>query len=489
MKLQSFICFLLCLSFHLFAFSEEKTEDLEAKQIALAAQIIKNSNHSKMEEVWPNYNLQTSPVFITFGNGHIYAFNFKSNDSAWNKTILNGQEILYTKNDKWGINNAPMQFGFEIENQSAFVYRLDLMKDTPFMPFFVLVHERFHVYQIQNFASEQIFENNEYPESQNVENLSLMQLEELLLLDFLKALDQNNQIKVVETLKTYISINKERQKLILPSSQKWENRQQMVEGLADYVAAKNLDVFAYFGKKVGQTHLLRVMEQYTKDENITERAIKWRHYGVGSSLGYALDYLQVKDWKKDVEENISLQSLLEKNLFVSENESKILFRQAIEKYDLKNLQNKIESKVTAYNSMISSHLNHFDTDPGLMVHIQSPIGSGLSAGGYSKGMYSLQDGNMLTVLDTSKTSSPDNRWCLELKSVPQLLQTSDGFRHFRTDVEKLIVEIDGKEQRLDQLTETVFNRIDLKGENCTFKSFDCKGRIVKKGQGLIISFE
>ncbi len=176
-----------------------------------------------------------------------------------------------------------------------------------------LVHERFHVYQIQYFESEkssgqEVEGEMAYPESENSENIALMQLEELVLLDFMKALDGNAHAEATAQLKTFIAINKQRRKLLSHSSLVWEARQQIVEGLADYAAAKNLDVFAYFGERTGQKHILNTMQRYAQDDDINERAPKWRHYGVGASLGYALDFLNVNHWKKNVEQNVPFTS-------------------------------------------------------------------------------------------------------------------------------------------------------------------------------------
>ena len=123
-----------------------------------------------MQKVWPNYNMCTRPMIITFGNGHMYAFNLRSNSPEWKRKTHEGIEILYSNQDKWGIITAPMQFNFEIEGQEAFIFRLDMMEGPAFMPFFVMVHERFHVYQIEHFASEKRNAENEYPESSHVEN-------------------------------------------------------------------------------------------------------------------------------------------------------------------------------------------------------------------------------------------------------------------------------------------------------------------------------
>ena len=153
MKIHFFIITLVSLLLSYALFSQEQLTS-ETQKIALVSQIIKNSTSPRMQQVWPGYNISSKPIFITFGNGHIYAFNIKFPQGGWKKTIVNGVEVLFSDNDRWGITAAPMQFDFEINGQQAFVFRLDMMPEPDFLPFFVLVHERFHVYQIQYFESE-----------------------------------------------------------------------------------------------------------------------------------------------------------------------------------------------------------------------------------------------------------------------------------------------------------------------------------------------
>jgi hypothetical protein len=530
--------FIYIILFFLLNFTLIKTDELE--QVGIVAQIIKNSATPQMEEVWPQYDLHTKPVVITYGNKHIYAFNLKSADPHWEKVQINGVDLLYSSTDRWGLTSAPMQFDFDIEGQKAFVFRIDVMNDMPFIPYFVLMHERFHVYQIQKFESEKDVEEMEYPESQNVDNLALMQMEELILLDFLQALSEDSQEDLQLYLKTYISVNKKRRKLLCHSSQKWEDRQQMIEGLADYVAAKNLDVFFYFGSKeayknnlndlseqeaadgvvcnevvvnttaeeqnasdaprsrsnrlsysctlpkVGQKHLIKTMHQYTQDDNITERAIKWRHYGVGSSIAYALDYLQVKDWKQQVERNVSLQKLLEDG--ISQQQEAQLFHQAVKKYDFDLIKIRVNKTITAYNKMLESQMKSFNNHPGITIVLQSPKRAGISSGGRSKGILSLADGSMLSMDDTSKASSADNAWNLELKSIPQLFQHK-GFRRFKDEKETIMISIDGEDQPLRHLTEREFHHLSLKGKSCLFKSSYYKGRIKLIDNILSITYE
>ena len=101
----------------------------------------------------------------------------------------------------------------------------------------------------------------------------------------------------------------------------------------------------------------------------------------------------------------------------------------------------------------------FKTGLGLFFNVQSPPDSGLSAGGHSKGVYSLPDGSMLSVLDTSKTSSADNFWNLELRSIPYLFQTNNGFRRLKISANDLEIVIDGRRYALEQIGQRPFRQL------------------------------
>lgn len=481
--------FVLFFFLQLNLFSQSHNPPTETQQIALVSKILQNSSSETMHKVWPHFDMRAKPIFITFGNGHIYAFNITPKQGDWKKTNFNGAEIFYTDKDLWGITTSPMQFNFLFDSQEAFIFRLDMMPEPLFLPFFVMVHERFHVYQIENFASEKSEEVNTYPESENAENLALMQLEELVLLDFLQALTKDNHQEAITQLKTFISVHKKRCHLLSPSSIRWEARQQMVEGLADYAGAKNLDVFSYFGEKTGQMHILHTMKSYIEDDDITARVLKWRHYGVGASLAYALDLLQVADWKNEIELNVSLQTLLEKNLKVSESQSAILFQQASQKYNFPQLSQDVHKRIQDYQQRLKTCAEEFKNLPGIVVNIQNPPKSGVSAGGHSKALYSLIDGSMLSVQDTSKNSSSDSCWNLELRNVPYVYNTNDGFRRFKESYENLEVMIDGKKCSLADLEDAPFQQLTLKGRVSSFHSIDNPGRITLSQGELKIMFK
>lgn len=476
------------LCFNLYAHTLSKPPG-ETQQIALISKIIKHSTSSQMHKVWPNFDMSQKPVFITYGNGHIYAFNFKPKEGEWKSSRFEDMDILYTDKDLWGITTSPMQFNFEIENQEAFVFRLDMMPNPQFLPFFVMVHERFHVYQMGHFASEKHIGVGQYTESENPKNLALMQVEEKILLNFLKALVENKRNEAMTHLKTYLAVSKIRRNLLSGESLTWEDRQQMVEGLADYTAAKYLDVFGYFGKQVGLNHIIHTMVAYAQDEDISARALKWRHYGVGSSLAYALDFLNVPDWKIQVEQNVALQSILEKHLKISEMEGTALYLQSMQQYEYSHLFHEIHDKIEAYKSMLNKCRTNFDQEAGLVINIQTPPRSGISAGGYSKGVYSLSDGSMLSIEDTSKISSADSLWNLEFKSIPYLYQTNDGFRRFKDRSESLVLTLDGKICQLKDIKgQKAFHALTLQGERCRFISNENPGIIYYQDGELKITY-
>ena len=208
----------------------------------------------------------------------------------------------------------------------------------------------------------------------------------------------------------------------------------------------------------------------------------------GTSIGYALDFLQVANWKKDVEHNISLQLLLDNNLEVSNSEAESLIQKAEQKYNFSKLQKEIKDKIDAYKNMLQSHKERFKTLPGIVLNVQTPPDSGLSAGGHSRGVYSLADGSMLSVEDTSKTSSADNRWTLELRSIPYLFQTNDGFRRFKVEMQDLELILDGKLCSIYDVNGKSFSHLTLRSKSCSFKSTHNQGIVTLRDGELNITY-
>ncbi len=446
---------------------QQTSQAPSAKELAAVAVLVKTIDflHSeKGKEAWPGYDLSTSPLVISFENGHLYAFNLKSDNAAWQTIFAAGKSVKYSVEDPWGASKVQMHPGFMIDGQAAFVFRFDLFQRGPsFLPFLILVHECFHQHQFGHFAiDEKALEG--YQDHLNGENLALMQLEEILLVDFLKS--EGDQKR--EALKDFTAINKLREGMLQPASLLWERNQQRMEGLADYVSMKTFAIANILPEFNDHAHLLATMQMTAHDDNVSERAIKRRHYGIGATLAYALDYLQVSDWKQQVErQGKGLDELLQQAVNLSEAESAERALQAKATHHFDHIQTKAVAALQEYQDEIADSMQAYQEIQGVEIILQIPPGVHVSGGGSNSDMYYLADGSTLFVNNNSVSTTTDSLWRLTLKDAPFLLQNKAGEKQFKVEHDLDIV--------LDQKTYHL-SEIFSGGEEKKFTTLSCKGK-------------
>lgn len=467
------------------AYQQPPTQQ-EMQSIKKVGQILDNLR-GDTEMVWPEYEFAKSPLVITFDNGHLYGFNVKNEKHLWDELKVDQRTVLYSDVDHWGALSANMHPAFPIGDQKAYVFRLDLMKKNPVTPFLVLVHERFHQFQFGHFKLPNNGNFGPYEDQMNLENIALMQLEERILLDFLKAPDAEKK----DILKDFVAVNTTRRHQISPSSQAWEYDQERMEGLADYVSIKFFDDESILPEFRGQPHLMMLLNGYIRDENFAERAIKWRHYGIGATLGYALDYLQAPHWKQRVEkEALSQVEILERILKLSQNDINTRLTRIKEAYGYTEIRNNAEISMNKYGDKIDHAMNTYDEMDGVEVFLTRPPGQAVAGGGRSQGNYQLPDGSMMAVNDTSSSATEDHQWKIDFKGIPVMFQRGDA-RLFKIEKE-IAIYLDGRYLRLQDLLKTgfnqTFNSIKLEGAMAQFASESHSGRleITKDGKMAIL---
>lgn len=466
----------------------------EMGMIIQVVQTIDALHQDKSDAVWQGYDLAETPIILTFNNGHIYAFNFKSNDTTWQHINLNGSEVLYTDKDKWGLVEVHMQPKFKIEGQEAFVFHFDMMQMDPYMPFLVLVHERFHQHQFNHFILDDEGLKSGYSDHLNADNLALMQLEELILVDFLR--NQGNNLQELQqkrdTLKDFAAIHEARKGLLQADSVRWEQIQQSMEGLADYVSMKTYEVHHILPGYFSQMHLLQTMQGYTHDDNISDRAIKWRHYGVGASLGFALDFLKVPSWKRQVEEkDIALDDLLASALNLSKTELNQRVAAVKQKYGYDTIRKHVGNTVETYEHEVNSSMEKFDAMDGVNVTLERPQDISISGGGSNRHLYYLSDGSTLALEESSVNRTMDNLWNVSFEREPFVFQSGEGAREFKVEKD-LKITLDGKTYQLRELLasnqEIAFNTISWEGKRCMFLSEQHAGKLSVQAGKLTIAF-
>lgn len=460
-----------------------KISSQEMEMIKQVTETVSALQQDKTGGVWPGYDLSTSPMVLTFNNGHLYAFNLKHPDSDWQQLSIGNTTVFFSDHDHWNIGGIHMHPEFPIDDEKAFVFHFDMMQADPYLPFLVLVHERFHQHQFQHFAHDETTYKDGYKDHLNADNLALMQLEELILVDYLRIQGTSNadtQNKM-DVLKQFLAVHQARRAVMQPSSIHWEQLQQSMEGLADYVSAKMYDVNRILPGFYGEVHLLHIVQGYADDESISDRAIKWRHYGVGATIGFALDNLKVKGWKQQVQEhNVALDDLLAKALTLSDSEASQLVQKAKQKYVFKSIREKVVTQLTAYQNELASHLNNYQGIEGICVKLGRPNIS-TSGGGSNRHLYYLADGSTLALEESSVNASMDNLWNVTFRDVPFVFQNNSGEREFKVEKD-LVVKLDGETFRLKDLvavgSEKSFSSISWEGRGTNFDSEHYSGKLV-----------
>lgn len=459
----------------------------EQYAILTASKLASQFTGDHAKRVWPGYDLTSAPIVLTFDTGHTYAFNLQKGNSQWNTLKLNQQEVLYSEEDQWGVNEVSMNPEFPIDNQSAFVFSLQDVQNDPVMPFFTLIHERFHTYQFNHFSQEE--GRGSYQDHLNPENLALMQLEELILADFLKTINQPETAQ--NHLKDFVAVHKTRVALLQPSSVVWERHQQRMEGLADYVSTKALDEFPLFPIS-GKQHLQNTLQSFVEDDNVSDRAIKWRHYAVGATLGYALDFMQAADWKTQVEQGMALDSVLERISIVSNEDLNTRIAHVKEKYHFETILTQVSTNLNAYQTHLNGVLKDFAEQKGISIVVHKPSGTEISGGGSDLHKYYLADGTTLSLENSSISVTSDNQWRVSLNNMPFMLQGDDGKQEFKVE-DGLQINLDEENYEMQELIknniEKQFTTIAWEGQKSSFGSHGHPGTLRVNDGKVYITYE
>lgn len=479
-------CLLLILMFASFNLSSVEIPQNESKIVQTIGKIIQATHQPEAYEIWPGFDLTVSPIAISFSNGHVMAFNHSNQNSLWENKSLGKYEFLFSPKDHWKVSSVPFQANFLMDGTKAFVFNMDPVLKGDLNSFHIFVHERFHSYQFEFFKAAR--DSGHYMDQMNVENLTLIQMEESALAEFLKAESSAKK----EYLIDFVALNATRRLMINSSSVLWEDLQQKMEGLAEYVSFKLFDIFPILKGKKGTEQLHGILKQYSASPEIAERVIRWRHYGVGASMGYALDYLQVKDWKSLIEkEGLSLFEILDSNLAMTPEETYERLNDALIYYHYTQVKNSVFTSVKDFQDNLQKLSRSYENVAGVEVSITSPEGSAISGQGTTKKQLSLPNGANVSIEDSSILSSSDQSWRLELKQ-PYVFQTPAGAREFKCDYNAEL-EVDGRKTTVRNIVNEKrnqnFKSIAIKGKGTNFISKGNKGRLVVERGKLLIRFK
>lgn len=457
---------LLILLFFNYAFTAEKDnlENLYIKALALTFQGFEKGEN---ELIWPHFRLTDKPIICHFRNGHVYAFGLVRYSSLWEKRLVQHYPILVCPH--YPISLMPFNPDFSLEQQQVFIFGLN--DDPSFFPLLTLIHEYFHLYQFQFFYPEKVKEAvaEDY---QNVDLLTWMELEHRLLVLFLQTQNSNGKLQY---LKNYLAVSQTRRQHLHFNSIHWEDHQQKMEGLADYVSIKTFQIFSGIPFFNPEEFLLKMRHKKNKNPiSSAQDRLKGRHYFVGAVLGWALDFCEVKDWKLKIEAGASLQAILEEALYLPEREKQECLAEVQKTLNWKEIRKQVNQQLEKERKEKEEILKTFNSQDGIVLHIGIPSGH-MSAGGRHQKSYQWGQKKVL-LKDNSIAISQDQSWMLRFRNIPLVFEEEpSGMRIFKLQSDDIILCLDNKELQIEEILkgdrqQIPFFSLSLKSQYCELDS-------------------
>lgn len=414
---------------------------------------------------WPSYEWKQAPLIVRFQSGTIYGAGldeqegWDTRDGAWRTA----------HNDSWGVERAPMQPWFPIEGKEGFSYQMSVSKD-PLQDVVILAHERFHRYQTENFASRDPGMSEDHL---NIEALSWASIEDELYREALISPDR-------ETLRDLAAAITYRRSVLTENSLLWEDHQMRIEGLADYTATKLFD---------GKERLLKMHPLKEREGAFIDEAIQWRHYMSGASLGYALDELQVKEWKERVERGEALVPLFLESISLNKKELNQRVKNLRRKKREGERIKRMKERVNSYKQEVEHLYQKYEAEQGMPLLLDRPPAS-ISGGGSNEKLLFLPEGGTLGVKDSSKAVTEDGAWKFETKNCSHLFQYPTGHREVKLGGEVEVL-VDGNKMEMPSLEdgpkEFLFTRLEIKSLHAELTSSKHKGVLVfEKGRLYVL---
>lgn len=474
-----------CLAALLLISSVAFSEDQETRLIQTLATVFEEYEKPTSDEIWPGFTLNQTPSIFHFSNGHLYGFHLQTKD-GWETQQLGGKQVWFRSQDPWGVVKVMMHPSFSIDGQQAFIFGLN-PKGHATLPIFTFVHERFHLHQFKHFNRDEERTAN-YLDEWNEENQILVGVENWLLFQFLSHNDNSAERR--EDLKNFVAVNKTRVKKMAKSSITWEDLQQRMEGLADYVSLKTFVVHPIFEAYQPESMLLHMKDKkHGAEYSILNDTLKDRHYFVGATLGLALDFCGAK-WKHEVEKGTPLRIILEKTLQMQTRDFEERFVKLKASPEYAKIKSEVEAALAVERKEKDRLRTAFKGTKGICVTLNNPHQPTSGGGQRHKARY-LGDGEVICIRDTSYSSSQDSLWRLKFNAIPYIFEGKKGGRTFKLEPE-LTINLNGKEcqiaELLDQVDPVLFSSLSWKGQHCEF-STELPGRLYAQDGGLVIQFE
>lgn len=456
-----FVCYLDA------SFSCNGEDHLEKQEMETIALTFQGFAREGSEAIWPQFDLLDRPTLFHFSHGHVYAYGLKSPSHFWEKKIIQQLPLLFTSQFSGSL--PLLHPAYLLENERAFLIGLDHGRDGSFIPLLTFIHERFHITQFECFDKERVVEAD-LSDYDNIEILALMEMEHILLTSFLQADDAKIKRNHLED---YVAMSHYRRQLLHSATLCWENHQQKMEGLADYVSVKTFEVFPFIPHFKAEDVLIEMRQKKHQGIVTTQDALKSRHYFVGAVLGRALDFCEVQKWKEWIQRrNISLQEILESVLKIDEQDLKERFFQLKESLGWKKIVLDIEENVYKEKKIHEEVMHSFIEREGVLIEMGTPSGP-MSSGGSHQKKYQI-DRQMVLMHDVSFATTQDQMWTLRFMAIPMIVEQLNGDRIFKLEGQTHLM-LDGQIFSLEELVkndqkEFKFHSLFLKHQYCELNS-------------------
>lgn len=400
----------------------------EAKQIKPIMQTIKQLCDDAKNQIWPGYCPADQAIYLNFPSQHrLFALYFQPKSSYWQQITVAGKPIFYTEQDPWNIGHLRMTPNVVIDEQRGFL--MQMKHDAFDKDGLLLLHEMFHFYQLQHFKKQwRRYQADLFSET----NLFYSAIEYALTQSYLATSD-------IELIKDLLALRHLRRQSVSRDTLAWENLQQSLEGLADYVSYS-----AVYQHNRNKIHALLLKKN---QHAMVPHMLKWRHYRVGFVLADALDQLAVEQWRQKVMAGQTLISLLEKQLHLSTAEKRRRADALVEQYQ--PLKRQSQQALDDYKQELEQVDQAFQKHPGTALYLRYPKAN-LVGGEKAKKSYHLLNGGVIKVDVTGEMHSVDLRWQVNFTHLPYLINRGGALMKIAANP---TVNIDGQPRQLRQLKE------------------------------------
>lgn len=304
---------------------------------------------SEIEKSWPGYKIFDQPILINRpGQAAILIGAAQAPSSFQSYQSAQSQIPIFVL--PGGIQNTTKMDGYDLGNQSAFLYRFDPGDDVA-DTFETVVHEHFH--NTQHAGWQKTSQGQTYPILDPV-NWALAQMEQKALAQALTAAATKNRL---EHIKEFVALRRARYETLESESQRIEAWQEREEGTARFI---ELEAARISTNKSQQQRLASSLQ-----ESITPSKLrKFRYYHTGAAQCFLLEALGSSDWRKNIETGSPAWELLQNNVTITDDERQKIFTEAKQRFHYDAALAEATKLINTYKKRRHAVLQEWDQAPG-----------------------------------------------------------------------------------------------------------------------------